>query len=159
MDCWTRDLLWGYYSNNDVGSFATTMNNYHQGIYAGLGWRESRPTTMMREDRLGTTIGESHAFAGGSAILRSMDGANGSPMDSYNYAPLAVTNIALAMIANSTAMGDNLITNASQPFTWIEGMEYYKHNLDPGGLSMLSRGYIFAPAAILRASTAPALKN
>ena len=149
MDCWTRDLLWGYYSNNDVGSFATTMNNYHQGIYAGLGMAG---IAAYNDDARGQAWydywrNHMHLLVDQPYSARWM-GANGSPMDSYNYAPLAVTNIALAMIANSTAMGDNLITNASQPFTWIEGVEYYKHNLDPGGLSMLSRGYIFAPAAI-----------
>ena len=147
MDCWTRDLLWGYYSGNDVGAFTTTMNNYHQGVYVALGLAG---IAAYNDDARGQAWydywrNHMHLLVDQPYSSRWM-GPNGAPMDSYNYAPTAVENIALTLLANWTAFGDNLITNSSQPFTWIEGVEYYKHNLDPGGLSMLTRGYIYHPA-------------
>jgi hypothetical protein len=147
MDCWTRDLLWGYYSGNDVGAFTTTMNNYHQGVYSALGMAG---IAAYNDDARGQAWydywrNHMHLLVDQPYTSRWL-GPNGAPMDSYNYAPTAVENITLTLLSNWTAFGDNLITNSSQPFTWIEGVDYYKHNLDPGGLSMLSRGYIYHPA-------------
>ena len=126
----------------DLGTFAQTASNYHWGHYAGLGltgiaayYDDPRGRAWYNYWRNQMHLGVDQPFAA------NWLGANGNMMDSFNYQGLAVFNVGLTLIANLTAMGDDLISN-SAAFSWMNGMEYYKHNLEPNGQSMLQRGLV-----------------
>jgi hypothetical protein len=151
MDAWTRDQLAGYYSGNDVGSFVQ-INNYHWGHYSGLALAAiaachgSAGCASPDDPRASVWYDywRNHLHLNVSQPYTSRwYGANGNMMDSWNYLPTSVEVVALALVSNITAMGDDLVANASQPFSWITGLEYYKHNLEPNGKSMLTRGYMY----------------
>ena len=146
MDCWTRDLLFGFYSGNDVGALVTTMSNYHWGVYSGLGLTG---IAAYNDDARGPVWynywrNHMHLMVDQPYVARWL-GPNGYPMDSQNYAGSAIESVTLTMLSNATAMGDDLISNAAQPFSWITGLEYYKHATDPSGKTMETRGYIYFP--------------
>ena len=133
MDGWTKEQLMDYYRGSaggdvygDLGTFAQTASNYHWGHYAGLGltgiaayYDDPRGQVWYNYWRNQMHMGIDQPFAA------HWLGANGNMMDSYNYAGLSWYNIALTLISNYTALGDDLINNATQPFSWMAGLEYY----------------------------------
>jgi hypothetical protein len=156
MDGWTREQVAGYLSGNDVGSFVQVPQNYHWGHYAGLGLAAIAAchgsANCASPDDARATVWYDYwrnylHLAVSQPYTARWFGPQGNQMDSWNYLPTSVTNIVLTLVSNITAMGDDLVTNVAQPFPWIVGLEYYKHNLEPGGKSMLERGYQYYSGA------------
>jgi hypothetical protein len=144
MDAWTREQLIAYYLGNDVSSFNMPSSNYHWGHYAGLGLAGIAAYYDDPRAHVWYDYWRNHMHLGiDQPFVSRWFGPNGNQMDSFNYAGLAISNVGLTLISNITAMGDDLIGNSSQPFSWLTGLEYYKHNLEPNGLSMLQRGGVF----------------
>ncbi|MGD0581252.1 MAG: hypothetical protein ABSC08_20340 [Bryobacteraceae bacterium] len=146
MDSWTRGQLLNYYNANDVGTFSIPSSNYHWGHYAGLALAGIAAYNDDSRGHVWYDYWRNHMhLAIDQPFAARWFGPNGNMMDAWNYQSFAVSNIAMAHIANVTAMGDDLISNSTQPYPWPIGLEYYKHNLEPNGNSMLTRGFIEAP--------------
>ena len=141
LDAWTRGQILAYISAQDQGYYVDTTCNYHWGDYNGLA---AAGIAAYYDDPRGPAwydAWRNHMHLGSDQpYVARWFGANGNQMDSFNYVPTAVEDLAITMLSNLTAMGDDLVNNPTQPFSWILGLEYYKHNLEPTGKSQLQRG-------------------
>jgi len=151
MDGWTKEQLVDYYRGSngggnygDLGTYNQTGSNYHWGHYAGLGlvgiaayYDDPRGQVWYNYWRNQMHLAVDQPFSA------HWLGADGNMMDSFNYAGLSWYNIALTLISNYTALGDDLINNSTQPFSWMAGLEYFRHNLEPNMQSMLQRGSVY----------------
>ncbi|MGD0578449.1 MAG: hypothetical protein ABSC08_05925, partial [Bryobacteraceae bacterium] len=149
MDAWSRNLFTGWMTQHDSGTFGPTTSNYHWASYAGFGLVG---IAAYNDDARGPVWydywrNHIHLLIDQPYTARWF-GPNGNMMDALRYAGLANFNVALTLAANLTARGDDLINNSAQPFSWILGLEYRKHSIEPNGISMLSRGSIFNSEAI-----------
>lgn len=146
MDSWTREQLANYYSGNDGQTFTIPSSNYHWGHYSGLGLAGIAAYNDDARGRVWYDYWRNHMhLAIDQPYMARWFGPQGNMMDAWNYQSLSLSNIAMAHISNITAMGDDLIANPSQPYPWVVGLEYYKHNLEPNGNSMLTRGFVEGP--------------
>jgi hypothetical protein len=146
MDSWIRGLFLNYYNGNDLQTFVVASSNYHWGHYAGLGLAGIAAYNDDSRGHVWYDYWRNHMhLAIDQPFAARWFGANGNMMDAWNYQSFAISNIALAQISNITAMGDDLVSNSAQPYSWIVGLEYYKHNLEPNGNSELTRGYVEYP--------------
>ncbi len=144
MDAWTRELLVGYYSSNDVGTLAQVASNYHWGHYNGYALAGIAAYNDDARGPVWYDYWRNHIhLTDTQPYTARWFGPQGNQMDAWSYLSQCVLGAVMAHASNITAMGDDLVTNSAQPFSWLLGLEYYKHNLEPGGRSMLNRGGVF----------------
>jgi len=149
MNAWIREFKLLYAKNGDNPYRTRTQSNYHVGYYAavglvGIATRGENPEgeAHYQEWRSEIHLGRDQPF-----FQRWLGSSAGFP-EAWRYLQLSVTNLAMPVLANYTAFGDDLVNHPTQPFPWItELMRYYVHGTTPTLTNFNDRGFVGEPAS------------
>jgi hypothetical protein len=139
FDAWTRGLLYQYQTESDASAFTAIAGNYHWALYSCMGLAGIATYSDDARGQVWYDYWRNHMHkARAVPYVTNWFGSNGNQMDAFNYLDTANFDVILTLLSNATAMGDDLTGD----FPWVAALEFYKHNMEPNGVSQLTRGLV-----------------